>query len=82
MGNTIRKHRKALDLTQEELAERCGLHPNYIGLVERGERNLPVLSLLVLAEGLRVRPEELLVGVAGIDMRTSEMETSRLRRRR
>lgn len=36
VGKRIRKARKAKNLTLEELAERCGLHPAYIGQLERG----------------------------------------------
>lgn len=35
VGKRIRKARKAKDLTLEELAECCGLHPAYIGQLER-----------------------------------------------
>ena len=36
VGKRIRKARKAKNLTLEELAERCGLHPAYIGQLEIG----------------------------------------------
>ena len=40
VGKRIRKARKAKDLTLEELAECCGLHPAYIGQLERGVKNV------------------------------------------
>ncbi|CAN5476739.1 hypothetical protein BH11PLA2_BH11PLA2_29990 [soil metagenome] len=43
-----------MELTQAELAKRCGLHRTFIGSVERGERNLAMLSLRRIAKSLRV----------------------------
>lgn len=58
-GNKIRIVKKAIGLTQEELAEKCGLQNTYIGGIERGERNITILSVEKLAEGLEVVPSEL-----------------------
>jgi transcriptional regulator with XRE-family HTH domain len=58
-GNKIRIVRKAKGLTQEELAENCGLQNTYIGGIERGERNISLQSVERLAEGLGVVPFEL-----------------------
>lgn len=38
-GTRIRGFRKEKRLSQEELAEKCSLHPTYIGQLERGEKN-------------------------------------------
>lgn len=40
VGNNIKKYRKKLGISQEELAEKAGLHRTYIGSIERGERNI------------------------------------------
>ena len=48
----IRKRRYFLSLTQEELAERAGFHVNYIGGLERAERNPSLISMTMLAKGL------------------------------
>lgn len=58
-GQRVRELRQAAGFSQEELAERCGLHRTYIGGIERGERNVGVLNLLQIARALRVRPGEL-----------------------
>lgn len=58
-GEKIRKLRLAKGWTQEELAEKAGLHPTYIGGVERGERNLGLDNLLKLARALNEHPSAL-----------------------
>lgn len=60
MGKLIRQAREKRDWTQEELADRAGLHFTYIGQVERGTRNLTVESLQKIAKALRVRGGDLL----------------------
>jgi transcriptional regulator with XRE-family HTH domain len=46
--------------TQSALAERCELHRTFIGSVERGERNVSILNLRVIARVLRVPITDLL----------------------
>lgn len=60
LGNEIRGRRLRLGLTQEQLAERAGLHPTYVGSVERGERNLSLQNIVLLARALKTRPNFLL----------------------
>ncbi len=53
-GKRVRDLRKAQGLSQEDLAERAGLHYTYIGGVERGERNLSLKSIEMIADALEV----------------------------
>jgi len=53
-GSEIRRVRKELGWTQEELGHRAGLHPTYIGDVERGERNVSLENILNIATSLEV----------------------------
>ena len=60
LANNVVSFRKALALSQEQLADRCGLHRTYIGSVERGERNVTLSSLEALASALDVTVTQLL----------------------
>ena len=62
-GEQVWKLRKARGLSQEELAELAEMHRNYIGGIERGERNVALLNILRLAKALGVSLSELLEGV-------------------
>lgn len=59
-GREVRRRRKGLRLTLEQLAERAGMSANYLGSVERGTVNPSVSTVVALAHGLGVAPGELL----------------------
>lgn len=54
LGSRIRRHREAMGWSQEEFAFQPGLHRNYIGGVERGERNVAALNLVKISKALGV----------------------------
>lgn len=62
-GENLRKRRIQLGLSQEELAERAGLHRTYVGSVERGERNVSLENIVRLAEAVGADPSDLLEGI-------------------
>jgi len=62
LADNVRALRLARRLSQEDLAELCGLHRTYLGSVERSERNVTLSTLEALAEGLGVRVADLLIG--------------------
>jgi transcriptional regulator with XRE-family HTH domain len=56
----VRARRKALDLSQEALADAAGIDRSHMGKIERGERNITLLNLLKIAAALDGLPSDLL----------------------
>ena len=54
VGQRIRNYRIRLELSQEKLAELSGVHPTYIGQLERGEKNATLESIEKIANALNV----------------------------
>ncbi len=60
LAKNIRDLRLSKQLSQEELADICGLHRTYISDIERGNRNVSIDNIEKIAKGLDVDPSALL----------------------
>ncbi len=58
-GKNVRKYRNQLNISQEELAYRAGLHRTYIGMIERAEKNITLINIEKIAKALTVKIEKL-----------------------
>jgi transcriptional regulator with XRE-family HTH domain len=54
LGRRIKTLRKALGLTQEDLAFEVGMNRSYMGFIERGERNPSLAMLKKIAKALKI----------------------------
>lgn len=59
LGAAIREQRNEAGFSQELLAEKADLHPNYLGRVERGEESISLAALRRVAKAMRVRVRDL-----------------------
>jgi len=59
LAGTLRRARRAKDLSQEALANRAGTHANHISAIERGQKDFRATTLMRLIEALGITPEEL-----------------------
>ena len=58
-GKSVRRLRIRRKLSQEKLAELAGLHPTYLGRIERGRQNISLANIGKIARALKVKPLEL-----------------------
>lgn len=59
-GENVRKFRRLLLISQEELAHKANLHRTYIGMIERAEKNITLVNIEKIANALEVKIEDLL----------------------
>ncbi|WP_436515418.1 helix-turn-helix domain-containing protein [Ekhidna sp. To15] len=58
-GVVVRVRRTELKLSQEELAHQAGLHRTYIGMIERGEKNITLENIDKISSALKLSVSEL-----------------------
>ena len=63
LGLKIRRHREAIDLKQDEFADRAHLSTGYVSQIENGRRNLTFGAMLQIADVLAIRLSELVKDV-------------------
>lgn len=62
-GKKVREERLKKGLSQEDLASKAGVHRTYIGMIERGEKNITLVNIKKVAIALGLRINQLLNGV-------------------
>jgi len=62
-GKIVRKERIKRRLSQEKFAEIVGVHRTYIGMIERGEKNITLSNIYKIGRALKITISELLSGL-------------------
>jgi transcriptional regulator with XRE-family HTH domain len=60
IGKNIRRHRRAKEITIQELSEKSGLTVNYISLIEKGDANASLNKIHAIIQGLQVHWEDII----------------------
>ena len=58
-GFAVKSRREELGLTQEEFADKAGVHRTYLSDIERGSRNVALINIERIAAGLTLKMSEL-----------------------
>ena len=59
-GVAVREERKRLGISQEKLGELAGVHRTYVGMIERGEKNITLSNIFKVSKALGLNASELL----------------------
>lgn len=59
-GENVRKFRRLLNISQEELAHKADMHRTYIGMIERAEKNITLINIEKIANALEVNITDLI----------------------
>jgi transcriptional regulator with XRE-family HTH domain len=60
IGKNIRRHRRAKEITIQELSGKSGLTVNYISLIEKGDANASLNKIHAIIQGLQVHWEDII----------------------
>lgn len=63
LGRVVQRVRWDAGLTQAQLAERCDMHPTYVGLIERGRTRPTLEKVWTIARQVGMRPSALVAMV-------------------
>lgn len=63
LGRVLRAHRQAAKLSQDDFADRIKMHRAYYSAIERGEKNITLVTLQRIAEGFGVSMSVLVADV-------------------
>ena len=62
-GEKVREERLKKGLSQEGLAAKAGVHRTYIGMIERGEKNITLINIKKVAKALDLAIDKLLTNL-------------------
>ncbi len=62
-GKKVREERKKLGYSQEVLAEKAGVHRTYVGMIERGEKNITLANIQKVSKALKIKISKLTEGL-------------------
>ncbi|MES2216504.1 MAG: helix-turn-helix transcriptional regulator [Patescibacteria group bacterium] len=60
IGKKVRALREKLGLSQEQLGQKATVHRTYVGMIERGEKNITIYNLRKFAGALGVKVRDLI----------------------
>ncbi len=67
IGQRLRMRRQELGYSQELTSEKAGVHPTYIGQIERGEKNATIESIAKICSALDLPMEDLFSKILPLD---------------
>lgn len=74
IGKRIRNEREKLELTREKFAELLDLSPNFVGQVERGEKQMSLATLVNISDCIRVSLDYLVKGTADDEVQKGKLQ--------